>query len=198
MPRARTKPRLEEYNPEIRSFEAWLTTILSNLFKDRLRAHIRSSKRKRVRWDKYYNDAHKDKNRKKLIGRLHESLLAREHSLESAGLDELTPWSARDQALINSWPCTRRIVLLALSGLCVKCSSEEWEAMIVEYEQLHQTKLSRPFPSEDVLSLPTPGDRIQALSKQLHIKPNTLSQQWHRWNEALKSLEFIRQLYDAR
>lgn len=186
MPRPRSRPRLEEFNPDRAPLEAWLKWILTNLWIDRLRTEAGGEEQKQV-------SLHKALEGEEGWTRpVH--LADQSYEVDSASLDEVTPWSARDQALINSWPCKQRIAVLALSGLWVKCSSEQWEATVLEFEKLHQVTIPRPFPSDEVLALPTPSDRISTISGQLCINSNTLSQQWHRYRNMLEKLEYIQQL----
>lgn len=157
-------------------FEAWCATVLCNRLRDWMRR--RTAKREVATGS--------DPETLTLIEEVAD------HSdwagLLQCALDREEAFSESDLARVRTWPLRTRLVVLAVSDLWRKVPAPEWETWVDE------ASLDAPFPPQVVVNADSVSDRVNVLAECLGMKPNTLSQQWHRGKDRLRDLDYIRQL----
>jgi RNA polymerase sigma factor (sigma-70 family) len=157
-------------------FEAWCATVLCNRLRDWMRR--RTAKREVATGS--------DPETLTLIEEVAD------HSdwagLLQRALDREEAFSESDLARVRTWPLRTRLVVLAVSDLWRKVPAPEWETWV------EKAGLKAPFPPQVVVNADSVSDRVNVLAECLGMKPNTLSQQWHRGKDRLRDLDYIRQL----
>ncbi len=171
-PREKSRPRIELYDPARGTFEAWLTCTLSNLWVSKRRA---DGRRKTLPLDGREADE-SEPFPWELV----------EHTLGPA-------FSSADRERVEGWNPGDRVILLAVSGLCLKSSDDDWERWLLAAEKVFRVTLPRPFPPPGAAD-ESPADRHAGVAVTLNLPTNTLSQRWRRKKKLLAELDCIRDL----
>jgi hypothetical protein len=173
LPRGAQRSRLARYRPQRGSFESWLRVVLWNLVRNRKREAQRLAQRQK---------RHQEQWQPPRTSRWPADL---------SHIDPLARFSDDDLARVRGWRGRLRVELLCLAGLWLKVPAETWERWLQEYEKEREVMLDRPFPPADFLELDDRKARIQPLAVALHLKGNTLVQNWKRFRDLLDTLDFI-------
>jgi DNA-directed RNA polymerase specialized sigma24 family protein len=170
-PREGATPRICTYVPG-RALEAWLYTVLHNLWVTDRRERLRR-RRTLERFARQRRDP---------------------SPLNWDGAALSGPLSGADLERIAGWSCRRRVELLCLTGLCRLVPAERWEEWLADYERARQVKLGRPFPPDEILLCDEQAERQRPLAECLGCSANALAVSWLRSKDCLKELAFIREL----